>query len=303
MSFRRSLVTVVLLLVWSSQGVGQEQGEAAQAGRRDSAPTKTTVRAADGVEIVCESRGTGDTALVFLHGWCGDRSWWEHQADAFSDKYRVVTVDQAGHGESGKGRKEWTVDAFGADVQAVVKHLGFKRVILVGHSMGGPVSLAAARRMPGTVVAVVGVDTLQDVEFKMPDEHVQGFMEAFEKDFKGTTRYAIGGMLPEKADPKLLERIASGAEKQDPKVAIAIMRELTRLDTAALLKDAKVPVRCVNAAPGAAQFTVPTNAEVNRKYADFKAVTMEGVGHFPMLERPEEFNGKLRDVLKEFVKQ
>src|SRR5262245_16796776 len=41
------------------------------------------------------------------------------------------------------------------------KTLGLKRVILVGHSMGGPVALAAAKRLPGTVVAVVGVDTLQ----------------------------------------------------------------------------------------------------------------------------------------------
>ena len=303
MSFPRLLLTFILLLVWTSQAVGQEQGEAAQAGRRESAPTKTTVRAADGVEIVCESRGTGDTALVFLHGWCGDRSWWKHQAEPFADRHRVVTVDQAGHGESGKGRKEWTIDAFGADVQAVVKSLGLKRVILIGHSMGGPVSLAAAKRMPGTVVAVVGVDTLHDAEFKAPEEHVNGFLDAFEKDFKGTMRFGMKGMLPEKADPELLEWLSSRAEKQDPKIAVPLMRDLTRVELAPLLKDAKVPVRCVNAAPGGAQFTMPTNVEVNRKYADFSVVLMEGVGHFPMLERPEEFNDKLREVLKELVKK
>jgi sigma-B regulation protein RsbQ len=46
---------------------------------------------------------------------------------------------------------------------------------------------------------------------------------------------------------------------------------------------------------------VPTDSAINKKYCDYKAVIMEGVGHFPMLEKPDEFNEKLRDVLKEFA--
>src|SRR5215475_1586196 len=136
-----------------------------------TAPTKRIVSAKDGLKIVCECRGRGDTALLFLHGWCGDREYWKHQVDVFAPDYRIVTLDQAGHGESGKDRKNWTLSALAADVEAVVKELGLKRVILVGHSMGGPVSLVAAKRMPDTVVAVIGVDTLQNAEVKKnPDE-------------------------------------------------------------------------------------------------------------------------------------
>src|SRR5215468_8315878 len=131
---------------------------------------KKTIRAADGLNLVCEVRGKGDTALVFLHGWCGDREYWKNQADAFAADYRVVTFDQAGHGESGKDRKAWTVNSLAGDFESVVKELGLKRVILVGHSMGGSIALLAAKRMPGTVVAVIGVDTLQNAEFKLPDE-------------------------------------------------------------------------------------------------------------------------------------
>src|SRR5262249_21572171 len=120
----------------------------------DANSAKKIVRTEDGVNIVCEVLGNGDTALVFLHGWCGDREYWKHQADAFASDYRVVTLDQAGHGESGKKRKHWSIDSLAGDVEAVVKALGLKRVILIGHSMGGPVALMAAKRMPGTVVAV-----------------------------------------------------------------------------------------------------------------------------------------------------
>jgi pimeloyl-ACP methyl ester carboxylesterase len=63
-------------------------------------------------------------------------------------------------------------------------------------------------------------------------------------------------------------------------------------------KEARVPVRCINSA-GGYQFFTPTAVETNRKYADFGAVTLEGVGHYPMLEKPHKFNRSLWDVLKE----
>src|SRR5262245_49959370 len=81
-----------------------------------SVAKKGTFRAADGMSIVYEVRGQGDTTLVFLHGWCGDRQWWKHQVDVFDTDYTVVTLDQAGHGESGKDRKEWTVQSLAEDV-------------------------------------------------------------------------------------------------------------------------------------------------------------------------------------------
>src|SRR6202011_6107803 len=152
---------------------------------------RLTFRADDGLEIVGEVRGQGDTALIFLHGWCGDREYWKHQVEVFAADYRVVALDQAGHGESGKGRKAWTADGLAGDVEAVVKALALKRVILVGHSMGGPIALLAAKRMPGTVVAVIGVDTLWNAELKLPEEAAKKFMESFEKDFKGTMRMGL----------------------------------------------------------------------------------------------------------------
>src|SRR5580765_8013993 len=101
----------------------------ASPGEGDAKPKKGTVRADDGIDIVYESRGKGDTALVFLHGWCGDREYWKHQADVFAADFRVVTLDQAGHGESGKDRKQWTTASLADDVKTVAKALELKRVI------------------------------------------------------------------------------------------------------------------------------------------------------------------------------
>jgi len=218
----------------------------------------------------------------------------------FAADYRVVAVDQAGHGESGKERKHWSASALAGDVEAVVKELGLQRVILIGHSMGGPIALMASKRMPGTVVAVLGVDTLQNAEFKMPEEVSKKFLEAFEKDFNGTMRAGLSGLLHEKTDPDLKKWILTRAEAQDQKMALALMRDLSGLDVKTLLKDAKTPVRCINSA-GGFQFFTPTAIETNKKYANFNAVLIEEVGHYPMLEKPGEFHQKLREVLKEFA--
>ena len=287
-AFLLSIPCLLLLLPFAHSGEG------------DSKPTKETVLASDGLSIVCEVRGKGDTALVFLHGWCGDREYWKNQVDVFAADYRVVALDQAEHGESGKDRKRWSVGDLADDVKAVVKTLGLKRVILVGHSMGGPVALLAAKRMPGTVVAVIGVDTLQNAEVKRPEDATKKFLESFEADFKGTMRAGMNGLLPEKVDPELKKWISTKAEAQDQKMALGLMRDMVALDQKPLLKDAKVPVRCINSA-GGYQFHNPTSVDSNKKYADYKAVLIDEVGHYPMLEKPKEFNQKLQEVLKEFA--
>jgi pimeloyl-ACP methyl ester carboxylesterase len=269
-------------------------------GEGDSKATKTKVKAADGQSIVCEVRGKGDTALVLLHGWCGDHEYWKHQAPAFAADYRVVALDQAGHGESGKDRKRFSLSGLAGDVESVVKALGLKRVILVGHSMGGWVALLAAKRMPGTVVAVIGVDTLQNAEFKWPKDQAKKLVHNFEADFKGTLRATFSGMMPEKADADLKKWLLSKAEAQDPKMAVALMGDFGSLDMKKFFSEAKVPIRCINSG-GGFQFYNPTATDINKKYADYKVVLIDDVGHYPMLEKPAEFNQKLREVLKEFA--
>jgi pimeloyl-ACP methyl ester carboxylesterase len=273
---------------------------AVSGGEREAKPTRKIVRAEDGLKIVCEVRGKGNTALIFLHGWCGDHEYWKNQVQAFAADYCVVTLDQAGHGESGKNRDNWSVSGLAGDVESVVQSLGLKRVILVGHSMGGPVALAAAKRMPGKVIAVIGVDTLQDVEFKMPEEVSKNFLADFANDFQGTMRSAFGGMVTEKTDDALKNWLLTRAAAQDQKMALGLMRDMTALDTKDLMKEAHVPVRCINSG-GGYQFFRPTSIELNKKYADYNSVIIEDVGHYPMLEKPAEFNQKLRDVLQEFA--
>jgi len=87
---------------------------------------------ADGAAIHYQVHDAGARALVFVHGWAGDHSYWDQQIQHFSRDYSVVTIDLAGHGSSGLNRDDWTMEAFGEDVTAVVEKLDLDGVILIG---------------------------------------------------------------------------------------------------------------------------------------------------------------------------
>src|SRR5205823_13629549 len=64
----------------------------------------------DGVRVHYKSLGEGKTALVFVHGWCCDLTFWRYQVPAFDGKLRMVLIDLPGHGKSDKPKREYTMD-------------------------------------------------------------------------------------------------------------------------------------------------------------------------------------------------
>lgn len=266
-------------------------------GRGDGAAVRVdTLTTSDGVPVVYDVRGAGEPTLVFIHCWACDRTFWREQLDTFAVDHRVVALDLPGHGQSGRARSEWSVPALGADVAALVTALDLPRVVLVGHSMGGPVALAAARLLRGRVAAVVCADALQDVEFRMGESVVGPLIAGFEADYAGTLAMMANGMFAGSSDTALRNWVLRQALTADSSVTLGLMRSYPGLDFVALLADAGAPVRCINAAPRG-PMAMATRVESNRKYGDFDAVMMDGVGHFLHLERPAEFNARLREVL------
>ena len=259
-------------------------------------PTVDTVLAADGTPIVYDVRGSGDVALVFIHCWACDRTFWREQLDAFAPGYRVVSLDLAGHGSSGKHRAAWTLDGLADDVAAVVHHLGLDRAVLVGHSMGGPVALMAAGRLPGRVEAVICADALHDIGMEITPAMVEPMIAPFQADYAGTMRQMVTAMFPPGADTGLVGWVTQKGVSADTGATIGLMRDYPNLDLPAAMAAAKVPVRCINAAPRPPAGPV-TERDRNRQYGDFDVFLMDSVGHYLSLERPAEFNARLLDVL------
>jgi pimeloyl-ACP methyl ester carboxylesterase len=271
----------------------------AQSSEQGGKPMLTTgvATSADGVSIRYESRGLGEPTLVFVHCWCCDRSYWANQLDVFAARNRVVAIDLAGHGESGLNRTDWGPKTYAEDVKAVADALGLKKMILIGHSMGGPVVAEAALLLPGRVQALVGVDIFQNIEQRPPEELVNQLLAAMQADFPAATeRYIRSVMFPANADPALVDRIAKDMAAAPPVVGIESMKAMVRMDLPSVIERTKLPIYCVDSDK------FPLDVEAGKRHAAlFKVRVLPGVGHFLMLEKPGEFNRLLQETIAEIL--
>ena len=249
-------------------------------------------RSTDGVRIAYEVRGEGSLALVFVHGWSCNRSFWAGQLEPFSRQFKVVAVDLAGHGDSGRNREKWTIQSYGDDVAAVVKKLNLKRVILIGHSMRGDVIPEAALRLPGRVVGLIWLDTYKKLGAGRTPEEVQAFVAKFRPNFSETTRDFVRSMFVSTSDPALVERVALTMSSAPPSIALPSLesafsysREMPR--TLERLHLAVIAINPDNA---------PTDVDSLQHYG-VQVIFMTGVGHFLMMEDPNRSNGFLSTAI------
>ena len=165
--------------------------------------------------------------------------------------------------------------------------------------MGGPIALEATRRMPDRVIAIVPVDTLQNVEEKLPQEQQDAVFKQMEADFKNATTSLLNQFFfSPTTPPAVRERIIKETISHKPEVAIPMLKAVFSYDPIPAMREIKVPIRAINAD------RAPTNIEVNRKYApQFDAVIIKGTGHYPMLEDPARFNQMLADILRSLPRQ
>ncbi|MCP4567511.1 MAG: alpha/beta hydrolase [FCB group bacterium] len=257
-----------------------------------------SVASADGVNIVYEVSGTGSPALIMVHGWSCDRGYWREQVKEFSADYTVVTVDLGGHGQSGLNRKTWCMHSYSEDVVAVVGKLGLDSVILIGHSMGGSVILEAALRLKGKVIALVGVDTFNDLTKKYTPEEMSAFLQPFEENFANTTRLFVHSMFGPHADSALQSEIINDMAASPREVGLGSFEQYFPYyfgnPISISMKKANLPVRCINSDKYA------TNLEAGRAMAkSFEVKIMSGIGHFVHLEDPVTFNRLLHETLDE----
>ncbi len=251
-----------------------------------------TVPSADGVPIHFHVEGEGSPPLVFVHGWAIDGTYWDHQVRKFRKQHRVVTLDLAGHGQSGAGRTDWSIPAYAADVRAVLEALDLRGVVLIGHSMSGYVIVETARLTPDRVAALVPVDTLLNIEWNPDPDEVAKLLASFEQDFPTAAGAFVRDLFPKDADPGLVERVVADIASAPPGVAVPTLRAVFGFDIAGSITQIRQPIHAINA------MRHPTRLEVNQRYApQFEVTLMEGVGHYPMIEDPKRFNRILAQVI------
>lgn len=257
---------------------------------------RKTCTAQDGVTIVYSASGSGPVGLVFIHGGLANRGFWDGELKAFAAHYRVIAPDLPGHGRSGTNREKWGIPEFGVDVRHIIEAEHLEKVILIGNSLGGPVAIEAALLIPGKVLGVVGVDTFNRLPDPMTPEDARKRADAFRTNYAGSLRQMVKMLFHADADPALVAGAKRRMARTSPDAAYRIFLSLGGYDLRASAHRLTVPLRAINGD------LYPTDIRSVREIkADFDVVVMKHMGHYPMLERPGEFDSLVAAVVKSFM--
>jgi pimeloyl-ACP methyl ester carboxylesterase len=242
-------------------------------------------------------------AVMFVHGGYVNMSYWDAQLDAFAGDYRVLALDLPGHGLSeSPPDEELSYELFARAVEAVREEAGVDQIVLVGHSMGGPVIRQYVSMFPEHVAALVAVDVSLDVrgvaEMTLPPPSaIRPTIEALE--MAQQAQFALAD-APAAVRVRVLELMAPGILSGSPDLLGMNRRSIEEMvaggDALRVANEViEVPALHVFAESSEGGWDPDFIREVI-PYARFE--TIAETGHFLMMEKPEEFNGILRDFLE-----
>ena len=255
------------------------------------------VKSSDGIEIAYSVSGKGEPTLIFVHGWGWDQSLWKKQVAKFSARYKVVTLDLAGHGESGKKRKSYTVKAFADDVVSVVNKLKLNKVILVGHSMGGIINLEVYRQIKDKVAGIIGADTYQLFQKGENPKSAEDYLTTFKENYLGSVREYVRTLFLESADTAFVENMVKKMQKLSPEIGMDIFRNIYQYNSLKAVTELQPRIISLNGQ----KFKVK-EAENVKVLPSFTSKKILGTGHFLMIENPERFDELLQQTIDELTR-
>ncbi len=232
----------------------------------------------------------GGVPVVFLHSAAGDGTHFAAPLAHLRPGRRALALDLRGHGRSPAAPSLGVEDA-AADVLAALDARGVERCVLVGHSWGGAVAVAAAGARPERVAGLLLLDPASDGR-QIPESEARGLMRSLETDYDAVVP-AYWASLLEGAQPAVRERLMAEIARAPRPVVRGTLASLLAFDPVAPLTRYAGPRRTVitrlNERADAYQALVP----------DLPVTRVSGTGHWLQLDKPEEVNRILDAFLAE----
>lgn len=147
-----------------------------------------------GINIFYTDEGKGNT-MVLLHGFLENSSIWNEIKDIFKNNYRVITIDLLGHGQTGCLGYVHSMEAMAEAVQVVINHLKVKKFTIIGHSMGGYVTMAFAEKNPELLEGLVLMNSTAAADTEEKKKNRDRAIETVKKDHKSFIRHSISNLF------------------------------------------------------------------------------------------------------------
>jgi len=248
----------------------------------------------DGTKVHYTEYGEGKNALVFVHGWSCDETFWAMQAPWFGERSHVITIDLPGHGQSDKPQIAYTMDLYARAINAVLRHAKVQSAVLIGHSNGTPVIRQFYRKFPEKTRALVIVDGgLRPGGDKATMEKFVAQLKA--PNYEENVGKMIDGMTSPIPDAALREKIKAAILRTPQSVSASEME--ATLDPELWMPDKiNVPVLMILAKQPA--WSAEYEQFVRGIVPELDYQLWEGVSHFLMMEQPARFNAALSAFLE-----
>lgn len=189
------------------------------------------------------------TAVVFLHGFLENKKMWNYFVNQYDKKYRIVTIDLLGHGESESLGYVHSMEENAKVVQAVLSHLRIRKSILLGHSMGGYVCLAFAELFPDNVRSLILVNSTASADTDERKLNRDRAIQAVKYNHEGFIRMAVANLFSEDNRQKLkkeIEHVKEQALKTSVQGIVATLEGMKiRKDREVLLHFAPYPISLI----------------------------------------------------------
>lgn len=245
--------------------------------------------------------------VLFLHGWLGSWALWRSTIAELSKEFRTFALDFWGFGESGDQSADFSVDNFVLLVNEFMDRLGMVKAPLVGHSMGGTVSLATAIRYPEKVVKTIVIGSpIHGSSLRQPLKLAaySGWQSLSQSSpfLFDTFMRGLRAVMPVysrllandgQALWKMMERDLAGLQGGPFFQSIGTLR---RTDLRAHVGEVKSPILGIY---GRKDLIVhPGQSQILKQYAPHSKIAwFENSGHFPMMDETERFHATLREFL------
>lgn len=147
------------------------------------------------------------TAIVFLHGFLENQTMWEYFTADFSKKYRIITIDLLGHGNTEPLGYVHSMEDNADVVHAVLSELKIRKAIFVGHSMGGYVALAFAEFYADNIKGLILLNSTSRADSDERKSNRDRAIKAVKQNYTNFVRLSIANLFSEDNRERLAEEI------------------------------------------------------------------------------------------------
>ncbi|NQX49008.1 alpha/beta hydrolase [Paenibacillus tritici] len=249
----------------------------------------------EGSNICYSDQGKGEV-IVLLHGFCGSAEYWEKVIPGLTANYRVIAPDLRGHGASDAPLGAYTIEQMADDVLSLLNALEIPECYLLGHSLGGYITLSFAQRHASRLKGFGLIHSSGYPDSEEAKENRLKSVSMIQNDgIFAFVDQLVPGLFASGAAPQLLERAKEIGYKTPPQGAAgAAMAMRERPDRRDVISATALPVLLVAGAEDSKVTPERTFTSDNR---NITKATLPGVGHMSMYEAPEQ----LAQIIKDFV--